>query len=133
MSLYKATKELVDSIRGMEEYICKSAWATIQSKLKPVEFELNYIERSGKLKNDKIELDKRRREIIEKEWEEADITHGYEDDEELEIQCNGWEHDGGNHFSRVYYISANVRESDEYHFSITFEDNTDKIISVNKD
>ena len=72
-------------------------------------------------------MENQRRNIIDREWENADLVSDLPEHNHIDIESDGWEHDGRNSYSRVYYISLDDQESIKYRFSIDFEDRSTKI------
>jgi len=126
--MYDEVKALVNCIsEDTDDYPDQACYRMVMNRLGHVKTKLFQIEESrAKAKAHKA-LQKRRELKAEEEWQNADL--GYDDEEDVQIESDGWNIDV-THFSRVYYVSINGEQSVKYNFSIEFAEGIIDIISI---
>lgn len=127
--IYTSAKSLVLALSDdCEDYPDMASYRMVMDRCRDVKHALYEHEtREAEMKeltDKRNNLDDERRRIIEREWEncDLDLPRG------AEVESDGWEHDGRNHFSRVYYISVWGETSTKHTFSITFADGSTEMV-----
>jgi len=127
--MYNEARALVNAIsEEPDDYPDQSYYRMIMDKMADVKVELAKVEKTEAEAQARKELDERRRQIIEQEWEKADLTSHIESDD-IHIESDGWESEQ-NYFSRRYYISVDGKESTMHNFMVAFIDDSDEIESL---
>ena len=125
-SLYTATRSLCLVIsEDRDDYPDDSAYRQMMDRLKIVQDELAVIEECNRVSEARKELITKQYKKADEAWMDFDL--GYDDEDDVHIESNGWSSDG-NHYSRTYYVSVNGDESTAHCFSVEFEDGTTNVL-----